>query len=188
MSDTEHGKQGIQGFQGIQGLQGEPGIPGEPGEAGPPGSADLSSLGLTPIEPVEESDRRALIVQRVNTAIIGMGIAIALLYVGISVLFIQVQQLKSTSAEMKVAVTQIQTDTLTNRENGFRSRAVNCQILVSLGEVLPPACLEAPVVALYDPEAPPTAGANSEGQKLNRALLCGLYDEMGLALPEVCVP
>lgn len=145
-------------------------------------------------EPNDTSDRRALIVQRVNTAIVGMGIAIALLYGGIGVLYLQVQHLEtattalqSSADQNKAAVATLQADTLTNRENGYRTRAVNCQVLLSLGETLPPQCLEAPVVALYDPDAVPTAGVNSPGQIANRALLCGLYRDLRLPPPvEYC--
>lgn len=148
-----------------------------------------------PTEPIEVTDRRALIVQRINVAIAAMGIAIVLLYGGMLALYLQMQhvetvvaQLQATADQNKLEVERLQADTLTNRENGLRTRAVNCQILVSLGESLPPQCLEPAVVALYDPEAPPTAGVNSEGQKANRALLCGLYDSLAMpAPPDLCV-
>lgn len=68
---------------------------------------------------------------------------------------------------------QAREDTLANRENGFKNRAANCQILIDLGDTAPPAaCREPEVVRYYDINKAPTAGTNSPAQVKNRALLC----------------
>lgn len=170
------GVQGVQGVQGVRGIQGPQGMPG---------TNDRLVIASEDPQIVEQ---RALLVSRIYVALAGFAALIVFLYGGLFILYSQVQELDGATAQLQVTADENKAATLQNRENGFRGRAVNCQILVSLGEELPPQCLEEPVVALYDPEAAPTAGANSEGQKLNRALLCGLYGEMGLPLPEVCEP
>lgn len=133
------------------------------------------------------TDRRANLVNRIYVIVVVFGLLIALMYAGLFVIFLQVQHLDAAVASAQATADDTQRETLVNRESGVKNRAVNCQILVSLGEALPPQCLEPSVVALYDPEAVPTAGADSPGQRANRELLCGLYRQLDFVRPELCL-
>lgn len=65
------------------------------------------------------------------------------------------------------------------KQRGYASRAQSCKVQVALGVDLDAQCLDPAVVAYYDPNAEPTAGARSEGQRRNRDLLCSILESTG---------
>lgn len=69
-------------------------------------------------------------------------------------------------------------------ERSYVNRALNCAIIVAVGAQLPSECLWVDVAGYYDPGADPVVGANSEGQKLNRRLLCQILATVEGHAPE----
>lgn len=59
-------------------------------------------------------------------------------------------------------------------KRGYVNRAESCRLHVLLGAEPSPGCLQPEVLALYDRDEPPTAGADSQGQRTNRALMCAV--------------
>lgn len=68
-------------------------------------------------------------------------------------------------------------------ERGYVNRAQACRIQALLGAELDASCLKSEVVQHYDPAEKPTTGVNSQGQQINRDLLCQLVETVGATSP-----
>lgn len=64
------------------------------------------------------------------------------------------------------------------------NRALNCAIVRGLGMELPEDCLWSHITEYYDPSADPVAGVDSEGQRVNRRLLCQILATIEGHAPE----
>ena len=83
------------------------------------------------------------------------------------------------------AVAEAQATSKQTQENGYKNRAVVCQILIDLGdEPIEEACLLPEVLQYYDPGKTPTAGSGSPGQTRNRELLCLIIKNQGIDIPD----
>lgn len=81
-----------------------------------------------------------------------------------------------------VSIDKTKSGIAANGEETAENRAVGCQLLLALGQRLPPSCDEPDVLAYYDPEAiaPPTR---------NTGLLCAIARQVGVPeqdLPSAC--
>lgn len=107
----------------------------------------------------------------------------------IGVLFAGAISIKVTQDGMTAAIENARVEAADNvlisRENGYKNRAVNCQLAIALSQPLLASCKDPEVLKYYDTTVPPTAGGNSVAQAKLRALICLDLRSKGIA-PENC--
>lgn len=65
------------------------------------------------------------------------------------------------------------------KERGFINRAAACRVQLLLGADLDDSCLDDEVTVHFDVNEQPTTGMHSEGQAVNRQLLCTIIRQIG---------
>lgn len=138
----------------------------------------------TPIiyQPIDNADERTKIVRQLWGRLIVLSILIGVLFAG--AISIKVTQDGMTAA-IENARVEAADNVLISRENGYRNRAVNCQLAVALSQPLLDTCKDPEVIKYYNPLEAPTAGGSSPAQTKLRALICLDLRSRGIA-PENC--
>lgn len=138
-------------------------------------------------EEIQPNPDRAKEVHKILRQLWGIVIVLSFLII---VLFAATINVRATQSNISTAIEASRVEALNNtligRENGYKSRAINCQLAVALSQPLLSSCKDPEVVKYYDPTAATTAGGNSPAQIKNRALLCALLAERKAA-PEKCM-
>ena len=93
----------------------------------------------------------------------------------------EVRRLKSNVEDTEDA-------TVTNRNNGYKNRAISCSVLAAATSVtaLPDDCLDEGTLRYYDPEMIPSV-ASPDRQRYNTELLCGIIYPDDRSAQKSCV-
>jgi hypothetical protein len=113
----------------------------------------------------------------------GMLIVLSIL---IFILFTGAVSIAKTQSNIGTAIADARAEALTlslaNRETGYKNRAVDCQALVAMGQILPPSCLEKEIVVYYDSTAKPQIPASAATETGVRRL-CAIQKHLGIDDP-----
>lgn len=137
-------------------------------------------IDVGPIEPKAVQDARAKLYRQVYGTLSALGFVIV-------IMFALVMRVSYVQEELRKGVEASNATAQQSQENGYKNRAVVCQILNDLGsEPIEESCDLPEVLQYYDPDRTPTAGASSPGQIKNRELLCLILKNQGFEFPD-CV-
>ncbi len=135
-------------------------------------------IDIGPIESKEILDARAKLYRQVYGTLVALGIVVV-------IMFVMVVRVSTVQEELRRGVETANANTEQNQQNGYKNRAVVCQIHNDLGgEPIDQACNLPEILQYYDPDAIPSAGGNSPGQIKNRELLCLILKNQGYEFPD----
>ena len=141
------------------------------------------------VVPQADSDQRATILNRVNTALAVFACFGVLLAIGMGALFLtvdrvggQVESLQSSVEALAASSAATSQTYELNRDRGEKIAANTCVMIIALGQQPTPDCQSPEVLEHYDPDAVRPL-ANPSHEQFNSEMLCRIAGRLGIDAP-----